>query len=280
MNQLDVLATGAAFDAIKQVDAQGEYWTGRDLMPVMEYSRWEDFAAMVEKAKSSLALIQGKEQADHHFGIFRSDGGRWGKTQLTNYRLTRFGAYLTAMAGDDTKTTIAAARIYFAVKTREAEVGVRRELSRRELAQMVIEEADRADQAEALANERGRQLALAAPKVEYVDAYVGPDDACTIRILANQLQVGEKALRQWLLDRKVVYRQVVGSRWSHSKQRHVTEYLYQPYSDHKAWFRVGDQPNAPRLHNDQMRTTLYVTALGKVEIRRLLVKHPIEAPAA
>lgn len=41
---------------------------------------------------------------------------------IANYRLTRFGACLVAMAGDDTKATVAEARIYFAVKTREAEI--------------------------------------------------------------------------------------------------------------------------------------------------------------
>lgn len=276
MTQLDVLATGSAFDAIKQVDDQGEYWMARDLQPLMGYERWETFAEAISRA--TIAARNSGFNADQAFSG-RHEKATGGRPRI-DFRLTRYAAYLVALNGDPRKSEVAAAQSYFVVKAREAEVGGRREPTRRELAQMVIDEADRADQAEALADERGRQLALAAPKVEYVDAYVGPDDACTIRILANQLQVGEKALRQWLLDRKVIYRQVMGSRWSHSKQRHVTEYLYQPYSERKSWFRLGDQPNAPRLHNDQVRTTLYVTPLGKVQIQRLLSKHPIEAPAA
>jgi hypothetical protein len=91
----------------------------------MEYSRWEDFATVIEKAKDSLALVQGDEQAGHHFREMPEviPGGRWGKQTVGSYRLTRFGAYLTAMAGDDTKTAVAHARVYFAVRAREAELG-------------------------------------------------------------------------------------------------------------------------------------------------------------
>jgi hypothetical protein len=108
------------------VDAYGrEYWLGREMQPLMEYSRWEDFAAVIEKAKASLALVQGADQAAHHFREMPEviPGGRWGKQTVSSYQLTRFGAYLTAMAGDDTKEPVAHARVYFAVRTREAELG-------------------------------------------------------------------------------------------------------------------------------------------------------------
>ncbi|MFE4548269.1 RhuM family protein [Streptomyces sp. NPDC056785] len=89
----------------------------------MEYARWEDFAAVIEKARDSLALVQGIATANHHFAISRSDGGRWGNQQLADFQLTRFGAYLTAMAGDETKQAVALARLYFAARTQEAELG-------------------------------------------------------------------------------------------------------------------------------------------------------------
>ncbi|MEU0426421.1 RhuM family protein [Streptomyces canus] len=100
----------------------------------MQYSRWEDFAAVIRKARDSLALVQGGDAADHHFGISRSDGGRWGNQQLDDFELTRFGAYLVAMAGDGTKEPVAQARVYFAVRTREAEVGALTELEIRRTA--------------------------------------------------------------------------------------------------------------------------------------------------
>lgn len=113
------------FDQIRRTDAYGrEYWTGRDLQPMMEYSRWEDFAVVIKKARDSLALVQGAGQADHHFREIPEviSGGRWGKQTVASYHLTRFGAYLTAAAGDDTKDAVAHARVYFVVRTREAEL--------------------------------------------------------------------------------------------------------------------------------------------------------------
>jgi phage antirepressor YoqD-like protein len=109
------------------------------------------------------------------------------------------------------------------------------------------------------------------PKADYVDTYVKADkDATILRVVANQLQVSEQWLREYLINRNVIYRRVVGTRWSHSKGRMVTEYEYQPKAKYKPWFHVGDQPEAPRLHNGQMRTTLYVTPVGKVAIARLI----------
>lgn len=121
-----VNAGGSPFDQIRRTDAYGrEYWTGRDLQPLMEYSRWEDFAEVIKKARDSLALVQGSEQAEHHFREMPEviTGGRWGTQTVGSFRVTRFGAYLVAMAGDDTKSAVAHARVYFAVRTREAELG-------------------------------------------------------------------------------------------------------------------------------------------------------------
>lgn len=129
-------------------------------------------------------------------------------------------------------------------------------------------------------DEAKAQLAIAAPKADYVDGFVNPDDASLIRVFAAQLGVGEKALRAWLIDHKVIYRRTVGQRWSNSKHKLVPEYEWLAYGDHRPWFKPVDQPNAPRLHNGQTATTLYVTPVGKVAIRRLLMKHPIEPHAA
>jgi DNA-damage-inducible protein D len=115
--------TQTPFDQVKRLDEHGkEYWTGRDLQPLMDYGQWVKFAAVIEKAKASLAIVEGRDAAEHHFPKRESEGGRWGNQRIDDFRLTRFGAYLTAMAGDDTKQAVAEARIYFAVKTREAEV--------------------------------------------------------------------------------------------------------------------------------------------------------------
>ena len=44
------------FDAIRRTRDDGtEYWLGRELQAVVEYSRWEDFAKLIERARVSAA---------------------------------------------------------------------------------------------------------------------------------------------------------------------------------------------------------------------------------
>jgi phage antirepressor YoqD-like protein len=148
------------FDAIQREDERGEHWTGRDLMPVMEYSQWRDFAAVIEKARSSLALIQGEEAAASNFAEVRKiSATRSG----ADYRLTRFGAYLVAMAGDDTKRAVAEARVYFAVRTREAEVGRRLPASYAEALRELAGEVEARELAEA----RNRDLEPKAAEADH-----------------------------------------------------------------------------------------------------------------
>jgi DNA-damage-inducible protein D len=152
--------TLSPFESIKEVDADGdERWSARELMPLMDYGRWHEFSVIVEKAKNSLNLVQGSDQAEHHFVICHSDGGRWGNQRLGDYRLTRFAAYLTAMAGDDTKEAVAHARVYFAVRTREAEIAPRSQIAVLRLALDQIEAAEQAaGRAEATATETSARL--------------------------------------------------------------------------------------------------------------------------
>lgn len=112
------------FDAIRHEDENGEFWTGRELRPLMDYTRWQTFEAVIEKTKKSLALVQGQAAADAAFTQVSqlTQTGNLGDQARCDYRLTRLGAYLTAIAGDDTKDAVAHARVYFAVRTRQAEI--------------------------------------------------------------------------------------------------------------------------------------------------------------
>lgn len=139
-----------------------------------------------------------------------------------------------------------------------------RELTRLEL-------IDLAREAEVGRLDAERKLAIAAPKADYVDSFVnGDSDATTVRVLANQLQIGEKDLRAQLVAAKAIYQKLEGSRYSRSHGRMMPEYSWHAYATHKAWFVERDQPEAPRYHNGQMRTTLYVTPIGKVKIADLI----------
>ncbi|SRR6266576_1054855 len=112
------------FDAITHTDEQGEHTTGRELMPLLGYRKWERFNDAVDMAYHVVVTEQGKTAADQHFSRYReaTSRGDHGAGQLReNVRLTRYAAYLTAMRGDSRKPEIRAALIYFAVQTRIAE---------------------------------------------------------------------------------------------------------------------------------------------------------------
>lgn len=114
------------FDRIRRLDGYGrEYWSGRELQPLMHYTRWQKFQEVIERAKAALSVVEGSESADRAFQQVSqvTQAGNLGAQEKNDYHLSRFGAYLTAMAGDDTKEAVARARIYFAVRAREAELG-------------------------------------------------------------------------------------------------------------------------------------------------------------
>ena len=111
------------FEQIKRFDASNsEYWLARELQPLLGYSQWRQFDDCVNRAK--LACQNSGEHNNDHFADARKliKAGKGAARELQDYRLSRYGCYLTAMNGDPRKSEIAAAQTYFAVKTREAEV--------------------------------------------------------------------------------------------------------------------------------------------------------------
>jgi len=53
------------FESLKQQDNKAEYWLARDLLSVLDYSRWEKFEAVIEKAKT--ACSQSGQVTQDHF---------------------------------------------------------------------------------------------------------------------------------------------------------------------------------------------------------------------
>ncbi|MEV6555923.1 phage antirepressor KilAC domain-containing protein [Nocardia sp. NPDC051756] len=249
---------GSPFDAIRRTRPNGtEYWLARDLCKLVEYETWRNFVAAIDRAKIAIAnqnLDLTSHVADASKLVERPQGG---SVQSEDYELSRFGAYMVLMNGDPRKPKIAAAQQYFAIRTREAEavsIDPRRQaelVTKADLARMVLEiEEEKVVLAAALES--------AAPAIAYHDRYVANGDAVTVKVWGAQFGLTQPEAFALLLEKKLIYRVSIGERWSESEQRKVTEYEYRAYAKFIDWFDPRPQHNAPRFHNGQVRTTLYV----------------------
>lgn len=157
---------GSPFDAIRRTRAGGvEFWSARDLMPLMGYSSWRNFLVPLERAKQS-AVNQGHDVTSHFAGSRKVSRGR-GPAQF-DVELSRFAAYLVAMNGDPNKPEVASAQAYFATQTRAAEVA--RDASMFDLMRAQI------DQLEAAQRTAEEAKALAAKTDARLDAIEGRHD--------------------------------------------------------------------------------------------------------
>ena len=194
---------GSPFDTIRRVDAAGEWWSARDLQPLMGYQRWEDFSATVigRAIRSSENTGTYSEQA---FSVFTED--RQGGRPRSDWRLSRQAAYLVAMNGDPNKSQVAAAQVYFAEKTHMAEVfqmpthavalrGWAAELEAREAAERRAAELDSENK-------------VLAPKAGKWDQFLNSEGLIGMTPLADILGIHVKGLTEYLVEINVFRKQV------------------------------------------------------------------------
>ena len=138
------------FDSIRRYRADGsEYWEARELMKMMGYRNWQNFETAIKDAIENLE-ITGDNAADHFLLLSVKSAGR----AASSYELTRYASYMTALCCDGRKPEVAAAKKYFALKTREAETVIPAQQAKiRELELMV-----RLKEAEATAAVANKQL--------------------------------------------------------------------------------------------------------------------------
>ena len=113
----------ATFEGIRQQDAEGnEFWSARELQPLLEYATWDKFKRVIEKAIE--ACGQSGNEADDHFSQTGKmvDIGSAAKREIEDYRLSRYACYLIVQNGDPSKPVIANGQTYFAMQTRRQEL--------------------------------------------------------------------------------------------------------------------------------------------------------------
>ena len=121
MNAID--KTNKSFEDIKHIDENGvEFWYARELMPILQYSNWQNFEKIIDKAKISCEN-SGISVFEHFIDVSKlSKRANNAEVEIKDYELTRYACYLIAQNGDSRKKVIALAQTYFAVQTRKQEI--------------------------------------------------------------------------------------------------------------------------------------------------------------
>lgn len=186
------------FDAIRRVDDYGqEYWSARDLQPVMGYDKWENFLRVIERAIRS-AENTGT-YSDQSFSRTQENVPGGGPAKV-DYRLSRQAAYLVAMNGEPNKPAVAAAQAYFTVQTRKAEIATSRPMSELEMAKQYVAALEREQQL-------AKELEVAAPKAGKWDKFLNTEGLIGMTETADMLGTDVRTMTNWLVEIRIFRKQ-------------------------------------------------------------------------
>lgn len=113
------------FENIRQQNEAGwDFWSARDLRPILEYSRWDKFKSVILKAIRACEN-SGIDPLDHFHRIGKMvtiGSGAQRYIEDYDYNLSRYACYLIVQNGDPSKPIIANGQTYFALQTRRQEL--------------------------------------------------------------------------------------------------------------------------------------------------------------
>ena len=111
------------FEELKQTgDSNAEFWYARDLQVALDYSSWDKFKRVVQKA-STACENSGQTTSNHFSQVGKMvQLGSGSQREIEDYRLSRYACYLVLQNGDPSKPVIANGQTYFAIQTRRQEL--------------------------------------------------------------------------------------------------------------------------------------------------------------
>lgn len=260
-----VVADGSLFDSIKQHRPDGvEFWSGRDLMNLMGYSRWETFETPLNRA-----MATARNEGHDLEGLFHRSVEKGAGRPRTDYLMVRYAAYLVAMNGDPNMPEVAAAQSYFAHRTREAEAAQPQFHVPKTLSEALRAYADAEDDRVA---ERERRLELEGPAAER-ELYRSSAGLQLVDDVANRFKT---YAQERYPDVKVLNKQV----WDHAGRLNIiirgnTVRHNQPTSQaiKAEWAKPSESTHETRTRGTVRTVTTRLTPKGEARLWDGLVRY-------
>ena len=119
----EVIKNTKLFEDIKHYNEfDMEFWYARELQEVLEYSKWDNFQKVINKAKE--ACKNSNNNVEDHFAEVGKmvELGSGAEREIKDIILSRYACYLIVQNGDPKKEAIALGQTYFAIQTRKQEL--------------------------------------------------------------------------------------------------------------------------------------------------------------
>ena len=119
----ETLNNNKLFEDIKHYNEfDMEFWYARELQEVLEYSKWDNFQKVINKAKESCE--NSKNNILDHFAEVGKmvELGSGAEREIKDIILSRYACYLIVQNGDPKKEAVALGQTYFAIQTRKQEL--------------------------------------------------------------------------------------------------------------------------------------------------------------